>query len=163
MNDSEVVKRTECGVSEIPKWAIAYGKGIINIVVGEDLFIATQHITVRVEWHEGDVNVMCSEVLAAKGWAVNALPAATVGRAYGLKGERGFKRGFVVCDIGAVRVNLRYVLLVERLFPGCTWAAPTSARIAPVQAIVGGVIVALIAGQEPDARPGERVGEESAS
>jgi hypothetical protein len=50
-----------------------------------------------------------------------------------------------------VRVNLKYVLLVERLFPGCTWAAPSSALLAPAQAIVDGVVVALVAGQEPGA------------
>lgn len=160
-DDMIAAKRTACGPDEIPRWALKLGKGSVNLSAHGRMFKSTNHLTVRVETLNGATNEKASKKIESSRWTEDAFPAADIGRAFAIKGlgERGYKHGCVVCNVGAVRVNLKYVLLVERLFPGCTWAAPDSARKAPVQAIVDGVIVALIAGQTPDSMGGT-VGED---
>ena len=165
-NDMNSAGRTECRASEVPRWAVKLGGGLIALRAGSRSFVSTQHLTVSADAGDIEVNVACSDMLVKNGWTTTVLPPAAVGRAYATQGRGGsaggYKLGFVVCNVGTVRVNLRYVLLVERIFPGCQWAAPASARIDPVQAYVGGVLVAMVAGQDP-AIGSDMVGEDDPS
>jgi hypothetical protein len=157
---TEAEGRTSCGADEVPSWARKLGRGFVGLLVDNMSFVSTQHLTVRVDVHDEPIHEAGSRVFKTNNWATTRQPPAVVGRAYAINGHGGrkYKRGHVVCDVGAVRVNLRYVLLVEHLFPGCVWAAPSSARLAPVQAFVGDALVALVAGQEPGTM-GAKVGD----
>jgi hypothetical protein len=142
--------RTSCKFEEIPKWVRKFGKAI-SIEASGRTWEATQHIGICIDAPRYAINEAASKQVDAQAWVSDELPAAEVGRAYAIDGstESDYKSLHVVCDVGAVRVGLKFVLLVERLFPGCTWRAPMCAKDAPVQAIVNGVVVAFVAGQMP--------------
>ena len=161
MKTNKSVKVTAIDGKDFPKWARPEYMNRASVMVNKRSFDCTEHVAVCVKRPTFFVDQAKSKKVKALGWTEKIFPAATVGRAWLHKNandERDYKSGFVVCMVGSVQVNLKYLLMVERLFPGCSWAAPKNAADGPVQAIINGAVVAFVAGQsEGGGAIGEKV------